>query len=198
MTTGKDMTPPTTTTRGRTTRNETATMGKDTTPPTTTTRGRTTRNETAPAPRLQASARRVVHRGEESGRREGARWPGDERDTTHPQPHELLLMGWIAGGTTTTTEGVRGHQTGTTRRRETKTAGGRRRRSDTPPTPSLTSNCSWGGSWVGRGRTTTTPRVNACSRGVFYVLPFWEFVSPEAERLAEFEANHCARATNVH
>ena len=41
-------------------------------------------------------------------------WPHDERPTTRPQPHEQLLVGWIAGGrTTTTTEGDGGAATTT-------------------------------------------------------------------------------------
>jgi hypothetical protein len=57
---------------------------------------------------------------------------GNERLTTRPQPHEQLLMGWIAGGTKTTpTYDVT---------------------DDTPPASSPTSHCSWGGSQVEQGQ----------------------------------------------
>jgi hypothetical protein len=77
--------------------------------------------------------------------------------TTCPQPHEQLLVGWIAGGTTTTTQH---HATMTTTRPQPHeqllvgwNAGGTtitttQGNNGTPPTSSLTSNCSWGGSWV--------------------------------------------------
>jgi hypothetical protein len=78
---------------------------------------------------------------------------------TCPQPHEQLLMGWIAGGMTTTTQH---HATMTTTCPQPReqllvgwNAGGTtitmtQGNNDTPPTSSLTSNCSWGGLWVER------------------------------------------------
>jgi hypothetical protein len=60
--------------------------------------------------------------------------PHDGRHTTHPQPHEQLLMGWIMGGIAATMTG--GSNEG----------GGRRTTPHHPP--SLMSNCSWGGSPV--------------------------------------------------
>jgi hypothetical protein len=74
--------------------------------------------------------------------REGRRGTRDEgRHTTRTQPHEQLLVGWNAGGMTTTRATRRGGYA-----------------NDTPPAPSPTSHCPWGGSRVGRRMTTNDRR----------------------------------------
>jgi hypothetical protein len=79
----------------------------------------------------------------------------DEQHTTHPQPHEQLLVGWIAGGTAPTMTARPATSSPAPRPMTTM--------DDTPPAPSLTSNCSWGGLRVERQRqgATTTSRHTA-------------------------------------
>ena len=93
--------------------------------------------------------------------------------TTRPQPHEQLLVGWAVGGLTRqrgdnenqgTTRGQQDDRGGPRqeggdhndrvgpRQREGEQhkdeRGGPPRRGNTPPAPSLTSDCSRGGPWV--------------------------------------------------
>jgi hypothetical protein len=99
-----------------------------------------TTTTTAPAPRLRATCSQGGLRGR---RNDGEEKYGETRRMTKRRGEK--------GNETT------GHtkRPGHTKRRGGKRNDGerrRRRRSDTPPTPSLTSNCSWGGSWVDRQR----------------------------------------------
>jgi hypothetical protein len=95
-----------------------------------------------PPPASRATAR-GVDRGWNDGRWKGVRTTAamaamHGHRGTRPWPHGRLLVGWISGG-----------------RMENGREEEQRQQcvNDTPPAPSLMSNCSWGGSWVEQWKT---------------------------------------------
>jgi hypothetical protein len=97
---------------------------------------RTTHHTTRPQPHEPLLMGWIA--GWNDGRRKGVRTMAamaamHEHHSTCPQPHEHLLVGWISGGRTKNGREEEQWQ---------------QRANNTPPAPSLMSNCLWGGSWV--------------------------------------------------